>query len=550
MGIAATFAVIGCCLFGAGVIFESRPHGDAINTLDPDSFREGAAGTLHIDEENIFESNGIVTYDNYDEDDNEVIVILEGYDNNRYSVKHFVNERDDEGKLVVNVVVKECPEELRQQAIQNFIEHFTFIYEYLKEKPDASREMMDVMEYTLSEEGIAELDSAVSHLMCEVTPSVNYSLFKTAGIAVAVIGVITSLICLLSFRIKGKTIALGFAVLIVLSVIAVLVAMHKHIATILSLKEYKPGVYTLYYTADYKLDNILNSDITNESELLSWAETNLYYGLPVSMKESLFGCSAFAVTDPEGNHLMGRNTDYPEADCLMLYCAPAKGYDSIAMVDLAIINIGNDEDKVSPESFAGRASTLAMPYMIVEGMNEAGFGVSILELDYDEIHQDTGRKDVLLNVAVRAVLDRCATVDEAVGLLDSYDMNTMLGATFHLFMCDRTGKSVVVEWLGDNMYVTESPAVTNYVISDTSYYGEENGDGRYETLMEELGGCNCVAGTSEAMGFLSSVAHDNRASDNIGTEWSCVYDLDNFTVSVCFDIQYDDQIFVTRDTFR
>ena len=68
--------------------------------------------------------------------------------------------------------------------------------------------------------------------------------------------------------------------------------------------------------------------------------------------------------------------------------------------------------------------------------------------------------------------------------------------------------------------------------------------------MEELGGCNCVAGTSEAMGFLSSVAHDNRASDNIGTEWSCVYDLDNFTVSVCFDIQYDDQIFVTRDTFR
>ena len=550
MGIAATFAVIGCCLFGAGVIFESRPHGDAINTLDPDSFREGAAGTLHIDEENIFESNGIVTYDNYDEDDNEVIVILQGYDNNRFSVKHFVNEKDDEGRQVVNVVVKECPEDLRQQAIQNFIEHFTLIYEYLKEKPDASREMLDVMEYTLSEEGIAEIDSAVSHLMCEVTPSVNYSLFKTAGIAVAVIGVITSLICLLSFRIKGKTIALGFAVLIVLSVIAVLVAMHKHIATILSLKEYKPGVYTLYYTADYKLDNILNSDITSESELLSWAEKNLYYGLPVSMKESLFGCSAFAVTDPEGNHLMGRNTDYPEADCLMLYCDPAKGYDSIAMVDLAIINIGNDEDKVSPESFAGRASTLAMPYMIVEGMNEAGFGVSILELDYDEIHQDTGRKDVLLNVAVRAVLDRCATVDEAVGLLDSYDMNTMLGATFHLFMCDRTGKSVVVEWLGDNMYVTESPAVTNYVISDTSYYGEENGDGRYETLMEELGGCNCVAGTSEAMGFLSSVAHDNRASDNIGTEWSCVYDLDNFTVSVCFDIQYDDQIFVTRDTFR
>ena len=549
LGIAAAVAVAGCGLFIAGSVLGSKPQGDTIDILNPDSFKSGVSGVLHIDEDHIFDYNGIITYD-YSDDFTTYIVILEGYDNNRFSLKHFVGMKDSEGNSVVNVTVKECPEDLRQQAVQNFVSYYTMLYEFVSGEPDPPQEYVDYLKSVISEDGIAELDSSVSHLMCEVTPTADYSFLKNTGIVVAFAGLMSALICLLSFKIKGRTIALAFGIIAVMSIAVICVVLRKNIATVLSLKEYKPGVYTMYYTSDYKLDSILDSGVVSESDFLSWAETNLYYGLPLSMKENLFGCAAFAVTAPDGNHLMGRNTDYPETDCLMLYCSPKNGYDSIAMVDLAILNIGNDEDKLSPTSFAGRVSTLAMPYMVLEGMNEAGFGVSILELDFDEIHQDTGRKDVLMNVAVRAVLDKCATVDEAVKLLDEYDMNTMLGATFHLFMCDRTGRSVVVEWLGDKMYVTESPAVTNYVIGDTSYYGEEDGDGRYEILMEALDRCGHVTGISGAMGFLSDVADDNRASDGIGTEWSCIYDLDNFSLTVCFDMNYYEQIMVTRDTFR
>jgi len=176
--------------------------------------------------------------------------------------------------------------------------------------------------------------------------------------------------------------------------------------------------------------------------------------------------------------------------------------------------------------------------------------VSILQLDLDEIHMDTGRKDVLYNVAVRGILDKCATVDEAVKFFENYDMNSMLGATFHLFVCDKTGRSVVIEWLGDKMYVTDNPAITNYVIGSKDYYIDPGSDDRYEVLMKEIGACGGVADAKTAMGFLSKVGYDNKGRSGIGTEWSCVYDLDNFTVTVCFDVKYGEPVVVTRDTFK
>ena len=551
--IAAAVAVIGAGLWGAGTILDNKAKSEdnIINFMDPESFKPGNTGTVHLDGEELFEiSDGVSLYDVVDGEEYWGTVIITNVDTNRYAVGKYLVPKDDQGRLVYKVTVRDMDPELKKQAHDFFVDYYTRIYEHYKAKPDAKKEYLDMYENLLSDEGIAEMDAGLSHPMCEVTPSVNYGLMKTSGIVTAVIGVLMAVICLLSFRFKAKTIALGFGILAIASVLTVLFSVRKQIATVMSLKQYQEGVYTLKYTADYKLDDCLDSGLTDESDLLAWCEKKLYFGLPVSMKENLFGCAAFLVKDPDGNYLMGRNTDYPEADCLMLYCNPKDGYDSIAMVDLSIINIGSSEGQVSPESFTGRASTLAMPYMIVEGMNEAGLGVSILQLDLDEIHMDTGRKDVLYNVAVRGILDKCATVDEAVKFFENYDMNSMLGATFHLFVCDKTGRSVVIEWLGDKMYVTDNPAVTNYVIGSKDYYIDPGSDDRYEVLMKEIEDCGGVADAKSAMGFLSKVGYDNKGRSGIGTEWSCVYDLDNFTVTVCFDVKYGEPVVVTRDTFK
>lgn len=548
--ISLVIALLGVGVFVAGTIADKNTHYNIIDITNPDSFKEGASGMIAVDLDYYYAmTDSVGTYDCYDANDNCTTVIVTGLKLDRFSAGFYAADKDEEGRMLVDVTVKSCPADTREFVLNFLSDYYAKLYDIVKDKTDMEPEFIEYCAFLASPEGKASIDESVSPLVCVAKSSVNFSAIKNIGLIIAIVGALAALICALSFKFKAKTIIIAFAGILIISIGITVFAFRKEISTVASLKEYSEGVYSLKCTSDYKLDEVLEANITSENELLDWASDEIYHGLPVSMKENLFGCSAFAVTDTEGNHLMGRNTDYPEADCLMIYCDPEDGYDSIGMVDLRIVNIGNTDGMVQPMSAAGRIATLAMPYMIVEGMNEAGFGVSILQLEHDDIHQDTGRNDILLNVAVRAVLDRCATVDEAVSFLDQYDMNTMLGATFHLFMTDKTGKSVVVEWLGDNMYVTENPAITNYIISDTSFYGEEEGDGRYEVLMEDLDACSCVASSEEAMGFLEDVGYDNRGNSNIGTEWSSVYDLDNFTVTMCFDVNYDAPVTITRDTF-
>ncbi len=541
---------VSCAVFS--VLGKKTASGDdMIDVFDPGSFKAGCRGSIHVDPENIFETeDGIVTAGFFDAEDNYSEIILEGIDMNRYSAGHFLETRDADGNLVYNVTVRECPDELRLKLYDYYVVLYDSMYERALAKEDIKQEYLDIYAHLVSDEGHAELDAVLSHMMCEVTPVPNYGLMKIISIAVAALGAVCGLCILLSYKFKAKTIVLGFpAVLIAIAGVFVL-AVRKQIATVMSLKELKPGVYTLKYTADYKLDNILDSGITNEDELIEWLEQNIYGGLPVAMKDNLFGCSAFLVADENGNHLMGRNTDYPEADCLILYSDPEDGYDSISVVELGIINIGRGEGQVPQTSAMGRLSTLAMPYTLVEGMNEAGFGLSLLELNMDELHQDTDRKDVIYCVAARAVLDRCATVDEAVAMLDQYDIQMLLGASCHFFMADKTGKSVVVEWFDNEMYVTENPCCTNYIISDsTDYYIDPGSDTRYEVLKERLDNCRCTASVDEAMALLKEAGYQNRGQNNIGTEWSCVYDLDNFTVTMCFDYDYDEPVVISRSTF-
>lgn len=545
-----TAAGIATAVTAAALDSRDRNSGNVIDVNDPASLVAGASGKVYLNDGDLFEiDDGICTYELEETEDHPGTVIITGTDTNRFAAGRYLVPEDPQGRLIYNVRVTECPDEEWQKVYDYFVKYYDDLYSHVSEYPGADPSFLQFLTEITSDEGHEALSMYISHTKLEVAPAVNYDAVKTAGIVIAASGALMALCILLSFRFKAKHIITGLGIIVFAVVFISVFSVRKQIATVLSHKEYREGVYTVKYTADYKLDDIMEAGISDENGLLSWAEEKLYFGLPVSMKESLFGCAAFLVTDKDGCHLMGRNTDYPETDCLMIFCEPENGYDSIAMVDLSIVNIGRGEDQVSPSSFAGKAAVLAAPYFIVEGMNEAGLGISILELDVEEIHQDTGKKDILFNVAVRAALDRCATVEEAVSLFGEFDMNSMLGASFHLFVCDKTGRSVVVEWFGDRMYVKENPAVTNYVICTDEQYIDPGRDERYEVLMKELENCNCTADPGTAMGFLRKVGYDNRGKSGIGTEWSCIYDLDGFTVTVCFDVKYDEQIYVTRETF-
>ena len=82
------------------------------------------------------------------------------------------------------------------------------------------------------------------------------------------------------------------------------------------------------------------------------------------------------------------------------------------------------------------------------------------------------------------------------------------------------------------MVVTEYPYCTNSVIAPGNYYDMGDPDDRISTIDENLGP-SLVATEQEAMDILDKV-HNKQGL----TEWSCVYNLDDFTVSICLDADF------------
>ena len=124
---------------------------------------------------------------------------------------------------------------------------------------------------------------------------------------------------------------------------------------------------------------------------------------------------------------------------------PKDGYASIAMMPLCGFSIGETFGQ-DPMSLLSRAEMLASPYLCTDGMNEKGVMTAILNLDSSEIHYYSEKPDIITFVAVRMILDRAASVDEALAMLEKYDFHSMTGVAQHLFISDASGRSVVVEW--------------------------------------------------------------------------------------------------------
>ena len=160
-------------------------------------------------------------------------------------------------------------------------------------------------------------------------------------------------------------------------------------------------------------------------------------------------------------------------------------------------------------------------------MNEKGLAVSVNMIqDSDVINQDTGKPDVTTTTAIRLLLDRAADVEEALTLLRQYDMHSSMGMMVHFALADKSGRSVAVEYIGNEMVVTETPVVTNFYLAP----GEKQGIGtsqshtRYEILMKRLneGGAASMDGVRDA---LDSVSKDNFGEFE-STEWSIVFNLE------------------------
>lgn len=162
-------------------------------------------------------------------------------------------------------------------------------------------------------------------------------------------------------------------------------------------------------------------------------------------------------------------------------------------------------------------------YAPLDGMNEEGLTVSVNMIqDSDSINQDTDRPDITTTTAVRLLLDRAATVDEAIEILDQYDLHASMGMMVHFALADASGNSVVVEYIGNEISVVQTPAVTNFYLTEGEKYGIGTAQSheRYEILMRAIEEQGTMTET-QMRDVLDSVSKDNFGEFE-STEWSIV----------------------------
>lgn len=327
-----------------------------------------------------------------------------------------------------------------------------------------------------------------------------------------------------------KITALSLAAVLTAGIIAAAVILYGRIASILSVRNISDELYTMNFQQDYHLDKALSSEIKSKNDLMKFICDDMFFGYQMKSGPIRYACSAFSTETPEGEHLVGRNLDFNSIETLSLYTHPDGSYASIASADVSIAGIGKYQG-VPFSSTDGKIALLASPYLCVDGMNEKGLSVSILDVDMGELHQDTDKPDLFMLVAVRLLLDRAADVDEAVGLLRQYDIHSGHGWTQHLFIADSGGKSVVVEWEKDKMNVVDSHACTNFALSSKD--AQENPTEmclRFNTINEWLEK-KPENSAQDAMELLRNVSVSF-------TQWSCVFHLDDFSVDYAIDCDY------------
>ena len=311
-------------------------------------------------------------------------------------------------------------------------------------------------------------------------------------------------------------------------------------ASVATLTDVNDGkLYTMDYTADYQLDALLEASVADVEGMVRFLQETLLGGGTAATGTVDAGCSAFTAQSEEGQILYGRNFDYKmDMTAVLIRTAPENGYRSIGLANVGWIGYtaGSLNDGTTDLSMA-----VFFPYLLMDGMNEKGLSMSVLKLRGDPALQDTGKNKISTTVALRLVLDRAANVEEALELLDQYDMqSSMPDANFHFLLADASGKAVVLEYLpnGKRM-VYDQNYVTNFYLTENVPYAPVRGKDRYDLIEQTLAFKKGVMSEAEVMALLAVIGQPETEEATSMTQWSVVYNLTELTGRVAVVREYD-----------
>ena len=323
----------------------------------------------------------------------------------------------------------------------------------------------------------------------------------------------------------------------------------KTMSSIQKITDYPDGynLYRMNVDYDYQLDDIIKRGITDDQSMIDAILAEVLPLLPVKIKAPKFGCTAFTLTDENGQTHMGRNYDFKrDTSAMLVYCTPKNGYKSVAFAAM-----DNVSANVPDENLKKKLASLTAPFICLDGMNEKGVSIAVLTLDSTPVHHNTGKPTIATTLAIRLVLDRAATTQEAVDLLRGYDMFATSGRDYHFYITDASGDGRAVEYDCESptreLVDTKIEAITNFYAlykekvlpnQKNGIYG--HGRERYNAVMEVLEAQSPYTDATVWDALKASSQDPNPVDITSNTQWSINFNNTARTASIAIRRNWQD----------
>jgi hypothetical protein len=282
-------------------------------------------------------------------------------------------------------------------------------------------------------------------------------------------------------------------------------------------------LYSMTYSADYGQIGFSNEFLQSKQ-----AQSKL---------PPTWACTLFSALGSRENMLYGRNFDWHYSPTLILFTKPENGYASVSMVDLAYLSFSeSDVVRLDDQNLENRIPLLATPWMPFDGMNEKGLAIGMAAVPAGGMTQDPQKLTVDSLAIIRIILDNAKNVEEALDILNQYNIDYGSGPDLHYLIADRTGRAVLVEFYKGKMNLIHNQEpwhlATNFLCS--AQEGSLDGNcWRYDKVSKVLESQNGILNSEQAITLLGEVSQNN-------TQWSILYQITTGQIDVVMGRQYEE----------
>jgi hypothetical protein len=250
-----------------------------------------------------------------------------------------------------------------------------------------------------------------------------------------------------------------------------------------------------------------------------------------------WACSLFAALAAAESGVYGRNFDWQYSPAVLLFTDPPDGYASVSMVDIAYLFEADQTKTLMDLALAERGPLLYAPSLPFDGMNEHGLAIGMAAVPGQPMPHDPEEETIDSLAIIREMLDHARDVDEALAIMESYNLRWGSGPPLHYLLADVSGRALLVEFYDGEMVVVPNEAPWHLATNFLRSQADETGSyacWRYDRVQERLAETGGQLTGQEALDLLSDVAQPGS------TQWSVVYDMSAGEVRVAMGRKYGD----------